>query len=190
MYPAPAIFRRACGYLTAGIGALVLLGWLAHWPTIVQVRPHFAPMQPATALGFVLLGAHVAHPRRWMGYTVLALGAWILAGIYVGVPGPGDILPKPWNVVETPNPGSPAPNTGACFALMGLAYLARRHLRTAIFLIALCATVALWSLIGYYLGVPLFDWGLLYTSMAIHTAVAFMLASAGSWLAHEKGGAE
>ena len=43
--------------LTAVLGLMVLVGWHAHAPMLVQVHPTFVPMQYNTELGFLLSGA-------------------------------------------------------------------------------------------------------------------------------------
>ena len=47
----------AIGLVVATLGLVVIVGWLASSPALVQIRPTFAPMQFNTALCFLATGA-------------------------------------------------------------------------------------------------------------------------------------
>ena len=49
-------FSLLLGVLTFLLGVIVIVGWYTGNQTLVQVLPHFVPMQYNTALGFVLCG--------------------------------------------------------------------------------------------------------------------------------------
>lgn len=186
--PGLRILRRVLGWSVVGIAGLVLIGWLTHSRTLVQIIPGAAPMQPATAIGFLLLGWKVAKPNRRVGAAVLILGAWIVLGVYTPLPGPGAILPAPWLTDMTASPGEPAPNTGLCFLLCGLAYQARRTAWLASALIFASWAIALWSFSGYAAKwSSAYGWHVGATPMAVHTAIAFLLATFGQILAHVGG---
>jgi hypothetical protein len=54
----PTLFLT--GPLAMLLGLVMLLGWIAHLPLLVQIVPSFAPMQFNTALSFVGGGAALA----------------------------------------------------------------------------------------------------------------------------------
>lgn len=180
------IARQLLGWSVTCIGSLVLLGWLFHWPIVVQVHPTYVPMQVATALGMIATGVLVARPQRHLGLGVLLWGAWILLSIITPLLGPEAVLPVPWTTEHTPVPGRPAPNTGLCFLFIGAAYLARRSLVTARIFIGCTWIIAAFGLASYMAHWTSVSWGPLHTKMAVHTAFAFVLAAAGQFLAHEE----
>ena len=53
----PAWLSMITATLAITLGALVLLGWYLHEPTLIQINPAFVPMHYNTALGFALGGA-------------------------------------------------------------------------------------------------------------------------------------
>lgn len=57
-------FWFVCGAVVALLGVVVLAGWYLHIPTLIQVLPHFVPMQYNTALGFLLAGLGLILIRR------------------------------------------------------------------------------------------------------------------------------
>jgi hypothetical protein len=65
-----------CGALVFLLGSIVLLGWAIHSTFLIQVAPNFAPMQPNTALSFLLsgmalLGIVVAKPRLTVSVSAI-----------------------------------------------------------------------------------------------------------------------
>ena len=52
-----ALFCFLSGVLLVGLGACVITGWYIHNVTLIQISPHFAPMQYNTAFCFLLTGA-------------------------------------------------------------------------------------------------------------------------------------
>jgi len=63
-----------CGVAIVLLAAVVLIGWALDVRALIQVHPTFAPMQPNTALGFLLLGSALA-----------LLGRERRAGVWLGV---------------------------------------------------------------------------------------------------------
>jgi hypothetical protein len=50
------IISTFCGGIASILGALVLFGWYAHIPTLIQIHSSFVAMQYNTALGFLFCG--------------------------------------------------------------------------------------------------------------------------------------
>ena len=187
--------------LATALGALVIIGWHARLPALVQVRPTFVPMQYNTALGFLLGGVGALlliwrRPRLAVacGAAAGVVGVLTLIEYGLGVDLHVDqLLMRHYILVETSHPGRMAPNTALCFALAGAAILAAARSRgayhsriTAVVLGSVVASLGSVALFGYLAGVPTaYGWGSL-TRMAAHTAVGFVALGAAivaiSWL--------
>ena len=92
------------------------------------------------------------------------------------------------NAVATLIPGRMAPSTAVCFVLIGLALAGiewepRPGFRPAELLVLVAAAVSLVSLVEYAAGQPILHGFSQYTRMALHTAVVFLVLSAGVLLA-------
>src|ERR1039458_643340 len=82
------------GFLVTAIGIVVLIGWLAHIPALVQVSPGWVTVKANTAVGLVVAGVAVslaaaerraAFPFvRACGIFLTALGAATLAEYIFG----------------------------------------------------------------------------------------------------------
>ncbi|GAB6051690.1 hypothetical protein JCM17960_05100 [Magnetospira thiophila] len=177
-----------------GLGGLVLVGWLAQLPALIQVAPGFVPMQFNTALGFLLSGLGLTAlllggrgVAMICGLTVGLLGVLTLveyvAGIDIGL---DELFMDHYIQVQTSHPGRMAPNTALCFTLMGLALGLMAETKadqggktSAAILAALTAALGFVALFGYVTGVEAaYGWGHL-TRMAIHTAIGFLFLGAG-----------
>ena len=180
--------------VTAATAILVLVGWIAHQPTWIQVHPAFAPMQFNTAAGLLLcaIGLLVLCNRRRSldvmagvtGAITALLGALTLLQYGLDVElGIDELLMEHYIEIQTSHPGRMAPNTAICFILVGLAlniasWRGRDGPRSDLGLWGLgvltvtLAGIPLW---GYLLDVEsAYGWGRL-TRMAVHTAAAFVL---------------
>jgi PAS domain S-box-containing protein len=92
------------------------------------------------------------------------------------------------NAAATLSPGRMAPSTAVNFLLLGLALVGiewepRRGLRPAELLALVAGVVGLSSLVEYAVGQPILFGFSQYTRMALHTAVVFLVLSAGVLLA-------
>jgi hypothetical protein len=65
---------QLCGLLAVAVGGLVIIGWYAHWPLLVQVLPGLVPMKFNTALGFVASGVALALLPSRQAWAVSLLG--------------------------------------------------------------------------------------------------------------------
>lgn len=198
-------FARVLGAVAIFAALLVLAGWAFDIQLLKSVLPGAATMKANTALGFLLSGlglwllatpsaaASTARTRTRLAAScaglVALLGTATLAQYLFGVDFGIDTL-----LVADANPRM-APVTAFAFILLGLALLLRDAPRRGAQLLAeVCAlTVALiglLALLGYAYGVESLYRLYNYTSMAVHTALLFVLLSLGLLAARaERGGA-
>jgi PAS domain S-box-containing protein len=187
-------------------GALVLIGWGADNEILKSLtfRPppagHSArvAMNPATAVCFMLCGASLWLLRRatigvgrrvagtLLALLPMAVGAWVLTGAIVGwEEGPDRILFR----TELMRPGARtnamAPNTAACFALLGLALAVidvrtrRKGYHPSQVLLLVVAAAALLALTGYaYRARDFYEIGT-HVPMALNTALAMFILCLG-----------
>gem|GEM_PF-942431 len=182
------------GALSLLVGAMVLFGWYSHNIFLIQISPAFAPMQYNTALGFCLSGIGVVafffrkHQVTMVsGGLVGLIGAVTLiqymSGMNLGI---DELFMDHYITLKTSNPGRMAPNTALCFVLVGAALVAIGRAPNAFVynlaggilgtLVLALGTVA-YS--GYFFHLEAaYGWGRM-TSMAVHSAVAFMVIGGG-----------
>ncbi len=188
-------FTRASGFLQLVIGVLVLTGWFVKSVILVAVAPGNAPMQPNTALGFVLCGiallACAYGKEKWTtlcGWGIAALGfATFLEHSQGWDLGIDQLLVKPFYFEKTSIPGRMSPLTAICFTLGGIAFVLQarieRQRRWGIWL-AMCASIvmglAVTAMFTFWLDVNgLRGWQRQVGQMALHTAMGFLLLSTG-----------
>jgi signal transduction histidine kinase/DNA-binding response OmpR family regulator len=184
----------SAGALTTLLGVVVIIGWQTNNVTLVQVLPTFVPMQYNTALGFVLCGLGllfaVFDKSRYavpIGVIAATIGVATLLQYIFGFNFGIDQLFHDHDItVKTSHPGRMAPNTAVCFALVGLAIVARSILRrpqirsmVSVLLSSLALAFGVVALSGYLAGLETaYGWGWL-TRMAIHTSVGFTVVCVG-----------
>jgi PAS domain S-box-containing protein len=183
---------RAAGWLLVLLGIVVICGWLAHVPALVQLRPGWASMKLNTAVCFTLLGvaavalAQRRHRAALVCSVVVAAIAIVTESQYVfDVDLRIDELLLPAFLVEPNVPsGRMSPITAGLFiaAGAGLASLTSTPstaLTTAIGVLAsIIAGVALSALIGHVTRTPTaYNWSAV-PSIAAHTAAGFLLVAA------------
>jgi two-component system, cell cycle sensor histidine kinase and response regulator CckA len=202
---------RVAAWLVMLTGSLVLIGWLFDWTLLTSLHPALASMKANTALGLLCLGAALRYlqtdprgerdPRRARAGSALALAALMLGGLTTleyllhtdfGI----DVLlfDDAASLAKGFPPGRMSPATASLFLLEGGALLSLdvRRNRARIYpgeaLALLCVFLAFLSLAGYLYGVrSLYAVGP-FSSVALHTAVAFLTLSAGTLAARPKRG--
>ena len=171
-----------------GIGALALLGWAAGFEILTSVMPGGVPMNPTTAVGLVMVGlaiifhsqakSRLAQPLCWL-FAAIGLGKLLEA--WIGSPAIDNFLFHASMSTEVFGPGRMAPNTAACFFLLGCAGLllglGPRSSTASRLLSGSVALIALSAVVGYMLGVaPLYTLSPL-RPMAVHTAVGIFVSA-------------
>jgi diguanylate cyclase (GGDEF)-like protein/PAS domain S-box-containing protein len=178
-------FSVVSGWAVTAIGVLVVTGWFADveilkrgWPSLITMKFH-------TAVCFVALGLGIVSLHRRPRSTLLLAG---LAGVvplltlieyvtgrHLGIDNPfgfDTTAPGPTTI-----PGRMAPATATCFVL-GAAALAGHSLRRPLLpLVTSLAglVIGTLNLMGYAYGVESL-YRFTYTSVAVHTALAFVVA--------------
>jgi len=184
----------AAGIIPALLGLSVLVGWYAHIPALVQVRPYFVPMQYNTALCILFSGAGLC-AFRWrhlrlaqvFGGAVALLAAITLCEYVSGRDLAVDqLFFRSYITTLTFHPGRMSPLTALCLLQLGVA-LVLMGLRVETkwravavgslgsIVIAICAA----AVMGYAADLPgTYGWGR-FTRIALHTAGGLALLGAG-----------
>jgi PAS domain S-box-containing protein len=182
------------GGSVAILGILVILGWHIQNMKLIQVFPHFVPMQYNTAIGFLLCGIglilrvyNLLRLSVICGATVVTLGLLTLVqyifNLNIGI---DQLFVNHYITVETSHPGRMAPNTALCFVLSGTYLLITNLLFNqkyqSIITIFISTTISAFGIVaffGYLFGIePAYGWSY-FTSMAVHTALGFIILSSG-----------
>ena len=182
-----------CGALVFLLGSIVLLGWAIHSTFLIQVALNFAPMQPNTALSFLLsgialLGIVVAKPRLTVivsAITATISIASVLEYLFLANFGIDELLGVAFVTTLTPIRGRMSPTTALCFAVFAVVTILAQHRRfakrspllgvTGLLVAAVGAACCIGVLSGTS---DAFAWGNL-NRVAIHTGVGFVLLGIG-----------
>jgi two-component system, sensor histidine kinase and response regulator len=188
-------YAKVASVLVILVGSLVLFGWAVDNEALKSVVPGLKAMNPGSAVGFLLAGAALlllARPdlvmRRRLGQTlarvVVLIAAARLAGYAIDWDNGPDRLLFRNELEQYDTPNRMAPNTAACFLFCGLALALldkrwRRNIRPAEYLALSAALIALLAAIGYMYSTVSLIGIRSYIPMALNTAVAFAILSAG-----------
>ena len=180
--------------LVAALGAAVIVGWVLDIGILKNVLPDLATMKMNTAIGFVAAGVslallRMAAPGRPLTYFARALA--IMVAILGVVTLAQDVFQLRFGIdelivrddflaVDTPAPGRMSPATAFNFFFIGVALLAFKARRPRLagcthWLVAPPLFIATLAIVGYAYGVSELYQVSLFTSMALHTAVAFLI---------------
>ncbi|PHQ79900.1 MAG: hypothetical protein COB66_05910 [Coxiella sp. (in: Bacteria)] len=183
--------RLIFGVLVVAIGIIVLVGWYARLPALIQVLPRFVPMQYNTAIGFILSGIGLLLLRYryvalFIGVLILLLGTLTLIEYIVGIDlGIDQLFMNHYLITNTSHPGRMAPNTAICFTLTGgsllITWFRKFNFQTLglILLSIVIIVLGVIALFGYSISIATtYGWGLL-THMAVHTAIGFIIVGFG-----------
>jgi PAS domain S-box-containing protein len=187
------------------VGGAALAGWAFDITTLKSVLPGVVSMKANTAVGLILTGAALGllgmaptrpwalrHSRVCAGGAVL-LGLLTLAEVILGWNLHIDqlLFTEPAGTVGTLSPGRMAPSAALDFILLGGALLLagfRLSVIAAQLLALLAGSVAGLTSLGYFFGITVLTGLAPYTQMAIHTALAFIILSAGLLFARPDAG--
>jgi PAS domain S-box-containing protein len=194
------IFARAAAAAVILIGGLVLAGWAFDVGILKSIIPGMIAMNPGgTALAFLLAGASLWIQSSPYRYRLRVLGmACAVAVVLLALFRFGGYL-REWDVgpdrilfrdkldreaLSTGHPNRMAPNTAAAMLLLGLSLVflaakSRLAVLAAQSLALMTALIALLAVIGYaYSAMPLVGIER-FIPMALNTAMALALMSAG-----------
>ncbi len=170
-------------FLLVVLALVVLLGWASRIYFLTSIVPGGANMKANTAVGFLLIGVALLRQRRrehlLYGLGVLVIGTATLAEYLSGFDFGIDqlLLNDPLSTVD---PGRMSQITAVGFSLLGFGLLlmqARPRLSRGLGL--LVGGIGFVALLGYsYDTQTLYRVGP-YTSIALHTAVGFVIAAVG-----------
>lgn len=191
-------FITFAGLIPAAVGVLVLTGWHAHIPALIQLRPDLPPMQYNTALCILLTGGGLCAWSRRLPRATQALGApvAILAGmtLYEYLCGfdlrIDQLFFHPYITIHTSQPGRMAPASALCLLLTALALLflglrAERKWRAVAIgsLGSIVVTISMLAVLGYVIDLEgTYGWGQ-FTRIAFHTACALIVLGSGVFAA-------
>ena len=198
-------YSRAVGAVIVLTGSAVLAGWAFDIVALKSVLPGLVTMKANVALGFIVAGISLwlSDSGRTDGFSadlpadrirhvagqvcagyVVAIGLLTLSQYLFGWDLGIDqmLFREPAAAVATFVPGRTSPAVAFNFLLVGLGlfFLYRRSgAKAAQLLCSVAMVVSLLAVIGYAYGVQaLYKVGV-YTAMAVHTALAFVVLSAG-----------
>jgi signal transduction histidine kinase/CHASE1-domain containing sensor protein len=168
------------------VAALVIVGWSIDNVTLMRVLPQFTPMNPVTALSFMLIAVCLFVEYRQLPRSrrivFLITGTFIsivgLAMLVMYVGGPDIFIDR---ILFSSKLGinRMAPTTALNFLIIGFCLLSygRWH-RLDRFLYGAVSAVSLYGLIAYLYNFVGVYGTAIYNPMAIHTAALFFLVSA------------
>jgi PAS domain S-box-containing protein len=184
------VVARVCAVTLVLLGIAVLIGWVFDVAVLMQVMPTLVSMKPNTALLFILLGVALLIAedptrrtlRTGLGLAIATVSALTLLEYAFALDlGIDELLFRdPQN--DAPNvPGRMSIVTATSFLLFGVAVLAfdvpaASRLREAAVLVAACNAFVV--LCGYLFGVSQLYSIFTYTTVALHTAIGFLVATA------------
>ena len=173
--------------VVAVIAVLVLVGWTFHINRLTSLSPDFASMKVATAIGLLclvgallLLNPHVIRPdstgtrvRNGIAFVLAAMAGLLGVGTLLGYAThpEGESVPSAWA----------APATSLCFVLLGGAISASMKRNTRYYVSHSLAAVVIFicslAILGYLFHKQSLYAIPSYKSIALHTAVSFVLLS-------------
>ena len=185
------VMSRGFSLIIVAVACIVLLGWLFQFEAFKSVLPGLATMKTNTALGILFGGISLLayhNEREQDGYRRVGQGAALIAlaiglltlceyafGWNLGI---DEVLFKDPATATANFPGRPSPITalnlvlsGGALFLLPLSKLRRPRQLMAIVMVA----ISFLAIVGYVYGVDSLYSVFIYSSMAIHTAILFVL---------------
>ncbi len=178
------------------VGFLVLVGWMLDIAALKSVIPGLATTKANTALAFILAGVslwilqgeHTSHHTRRIGQAsatiVVLAGLLALSEYLLGWDWGLDqlLFNDPSGTVGIYHPGRMSPATALNFTLVGCALMlhgTRRGMMPAYYLVLGAAVISVIALVGYAYGVESLYAISSYSTMALHTALTFLILCGG-----------
>ncbi|MBA3899965.1 MAG: hypothetical protein H0X62_07110, partial [Bacteroidetes bacterium] len=191
------IFSKVFSFITICIGLMVIAGWILNIAFLKRAGDAIVAMNPVTAITFILTGISLlflldeSNASKRKAATILStiivgIGLLKLSSLIADVNIPFDQLLFRGQLYDPVigDLNSMAPNTALNFILIGFAmllvdYESSGRNRPTQFICIIITLIALLSIYGYVYGVA-FLYGVgSFVPMALHTAIAFLLASVG-----------
>jgi len=201
------LYCAGSAIVVVGIGCLILLGWELRIELLKTVFPGFVTMKANTALGLLLSGTSLwillpgepgsakARIARTLALLVALIGvasfSEYLSGLDLGID--QWLFNDDGDSYGTSSPGRMAPPSAIAFAATGTALMlmnrkTRRDRVPAQYLSLLVGLIALLGISGYIYHATALTRILLYTQIAVHTAIAFLLLSGAIFFARPRSG--
>jgi two-component system sensor histidine kinase DctS len=181
----PRIVVLLSGFVAIALGLTVMIGWHAHLPALVQIRPTFAPMQYNTALCILSLAVALcvfvfgrARFAQMLGVCAAILSGLTLFEYLLNINlGIDQLFFKAYIATQTSNVGRMSPITAICIFQMGLAWVVigfrikkKWHPLAVGLLASIVISLCSIAILGYIFDLPrTYGWGQL-TRMALPTA--------------------
>jgi len=190
-------FPRIAGGATIVVGAVVLIGWMLDVPVLKSLHPDLVSMKANAALAFVLAGVSlllhsVSRERRaqfaarFLGCLVFLIGLLnVLQYAFTWDLGIDQFMfSEPHGTIGTYSSGRMALDTAISFCLLGVALVImkagnRWRNKLAQIIALIFGLDGLLVLLAYFYGLSDFTGIAIYTRMALHTTVSFILLSLG-----------
>jgi PAS domain S-box-containing protein len=194
---------RVGGVVFIALGIAVLGGWWLRVPGLLQLSPAYAMMKPNTAFCFICLGAtlrfldasqgtlrKIRHVAPW---AVLTIGSLTLLEYLLGRDfGIDTLLARSPSADHWPVRMTPGAALHFCLLALSLllldARLERSRRRPSEWLAVLTGMSSCTVLLGYFYDVQSLYAVRLFASMALHTALAFLLCAVCILLARPEAG--
>jgi len=184
-----SVLKAVLGALLCALSLLVVIGWMAHVPTLVQISPGWAPMQFNAAVAFLFCGLGLwfwnskpAYLSPLFGGIAGLIGTLTFAEYMLGLNfGIDDLAGYHWITVETSHPGRMAPNLALVFMLIGGFLLRGQRPITVAWSVlpTLAFALGLTAVIGYLSSVThAYGWGE-WTDIAFHAAIGSTVMGGG-----------
>ncbi len=186
------------------LGIIVLTGWLLKIQVLTSIIPSYVSMKFNTAILFVLTGISLytiaSEKWKWLQLVfslvlmVVGLCTFLqpIAGFTAGID--QFFVPDHFALKDGSfSPGRMAQGTALSFFFIGTAFLFINATNTALrifaqYLLHIVSLIAFLAITGYLLDVPIFYKLSAMGTMAIHTAIAFLVSSvAASFRNHRLG---
>ncbi len=201
------LYCQVTAIAVMALGCVVLYGWAFGIEQFKTVFPGLVSMKVNTAAGMLLSGVSLwlllpgasrtlrGHIARFLGFLVALLGAGTLTEYLFGLNLGIDqlLLKDPGAYHGTSAPGLMAPTSAAAFLCIGSALILldwkTRRGRRPSYALSLCSgLIAMIAVCGYIYHASALYKLLLFTQMALHTAIAFFVLSAAVFFARPRTG--
>lgn len=198
-----SVIAQACALSTAGIGFVVIIGWLLDIRILHSIRADYIPMAPSTALVFIIMSGSLFVSTRWASHHPAALFSKVSAVLvavfallmliqfFIGTDfGIEKMLAGESGILRGFPTGRMSPVTASAFLLSGLSQLfllcvpqAPKSGRYLVVIMAVGVLITGLAILTSYL----FEAPLLYKGavipVALPTAIAFVLLGSGLFAA-------